>query len=60
MKYFNENFCRENGLPVSGGNIEITDRIAYFLDTGKAMPAKAVKRSAANISNIAEVAFQNW
>jgi dTDP-glucose pyrophosphorylase len=32
-------FCRENGLPVSGGKIEITDRIAYFLDTGKVMPA---------------------
>ena len=29
------NFCRENGIPVSGGKIEITDRIAYFLDTGK-------------------------
>ena len=28
------NFCRENGIPVSGGKIEITDRIAYFLDTG--------------------------
>ena len=27
------NFCRENGIPVSGGKIEITDRIAYFLDT---------------------------
>lgn len=47
-------FCRENGLPVSGGKIEITDRIAYFLDTGKVMPAQAAKRSAANISDIAE------
>ncbi|MEE1319404.1 MAG: DUF6434 domain-containing protein, partial [Ruminococcus sp.] len=29
------NFCRENGLPVSGGKIELTERIACFLDTGK-------------------------
>ena len=47
-------FCRENGLPVSGGKWEISDRIACFLDTGKVMPAKAVKGSAANISNIME------
>lgn len=29
------NFCRENGMPTSGSKIEIADRIAYFLDTGK-------------------------
>ena len=35
-------FCRENGLPISGGKIELTDRIAAFLDTGKILktPAK--------------------
>ena len=27
-------FCRENNLPVSGGKLELTERIAYFLDTG--------------------------
>lgn len=47
-------FCRENGLPVSGGKLEISDRIAYFLDTGKAMPAKAVKKIIAKISDITE------
>lgn len=47
-------FCRENGLPVSGGKLEISDRIAYFLDTGKAMPAKAVKKITAKISDITE------
>ena len=26
-------FCKENGLPTSGSKIELTDRIAYFLDT---------------------------
>ena len=28
-------FCRENGLPTSGGKAELTERIAYYLDTGK-------------------------
>lgn len=31
-------FCRENGLPVSGGKIELTERIAVFLETGEVMP----------------------
>ena len=28
-------FCRENGLPASGGKAELTERIARFLDTGE-------------------------
>ena len=28
-------FCRKNGLPTTGCKIEITDRIAHFLDTGE-------------------------
>lgn len=28
-------FCRDNGLPASGGKQELTERIAGFLDTGK-------------------------
>ena len=28
-------FCRENGQPTSGDKIELTDRIATFLDTGR-------------------------
>ena len=31
-------FCRENGLPVSGGKIEITERIACFLEYGRCAP----------------------
>lgn len=46
-------FCRENGIPVSGGKIEITDRIAYFLDTGKVMSAPTAKK-AAIIATISE------
>lgn len=39
-------FCRKNNLPVSGGKIEITDRIAYFLDTGKVLkPLKKEKKT---------------
>lgn len=35
-------FCRNNGLPVSGGKIEITERIALFLSGGTvtALPGK--------------------
>lgn len=47
-------FCRKNGLPVSGGKLEISDRIAYFLETGKVMPAKVVKKSATKRSDITE------
>lgn len=37
-------FCRENDLPVSGNKIELTDRIACFLDTGKVLcPEKQSK-----------------
>lgn len=39
-------FCRKNGLPVSGGKIEITDRIIRFLDRGEVVPASKEKRSA--------------
>jgi hypothetical protein len=28
-------FCHDNGLPASGGKQELTERIAYYLDTGK-------------------------
>lgn len=28
-------FCRLNNLPTAGGKIEITERIAHYLDTGK-------------------------
>jgi len=36
-------FCRENGLPTSGGKAELTERIAYFLDTGKIKAIKTVR-----------------
>ena len=27
-------FCRDNGLPVSGGKTELAERIASYLETG--------------------------
>lgn len=45
-------FCRENGLPASGGKIEITDRIAHFLDTGEIAPAPKGNKATAQIGDI--------
>lgn len=47
-------FCRKYGLPTSGGKIEITDRVAYFLDTGKVLNNSAAKRGRTAIINIDE------
>ena len=47
-------FCRENGLPVSGGKIEITVRIAHFLDTGEVLSISITKKKAPVISGIDE------
>lgn len=47
-------FCRKNGLPASGGKLEITDRIAYFLDTGKSLPAPRARKRAAVVCDISE------
>lgn len=47
-------FCRKNGIPVSGGKIEITDRIAYFLDTGKIVPSPAERKKSTAVSVISK------
>lgn len=47
-------FCRENGLPVSGGKIELTDRIAAFLDTGIVVKASAKKQKKSDTGTITE------
>lgn len=46
------NFCRENVLPTSGGKIEITDRIAHFLDTGEIKAVSRQKKTMVQIGNI--------
>lgn len=45
-------FLRENGLPTSGGKVELADRIAYFLDTGKVKPVELQRVKATNINDI--------
>ncbi len=47
-------FCRSNGLPTSGGKIEITDRIAHFLDTGEIISIKRKAKPKADIKEITE------
>lgn len=36
-------FCKENNLPVHSGKIELTKRIAYYLETGEIL--EPLKRS---------------
>ena len=47
-------FCRENGLPTSGGKAELTDRIAYFLDTGKVLKSSAKRKAAVTAGLLTE------
>ena len=41
-------FCRNNGLPSFGGKQELTERIAYFLDTGKIERASQIPSARRN------------
>lgn len=45
-------FCRENNLPVSGGKIELTERIAYFLETGNVPKTISKVRKITNMGTI--------
>lgn len=45
-------FCRRYGLPTSGGKLEITERIAHFLDTGEVIAAKKAQKKSQIIGNI--------
>ena len=47
-------FCRENNLPVSGGKIELTERIAYFLNTGDILKASPNRKRTINVDLITE------
>lgn len=56
-------FCRENGLPITGGKIDITNRIAHYLDTGEIITApsieakKGIKRGAIGKDDFIEPNF---
>lgn len=41
-------------MPTSGGKLEITERIAHFLDTGEIFSAKRVQKKAQTITDITE------
>ena len=45
-------FCRRYGLSTSGGKLEITERIAHFLDTGEVIATKKVQKKSHIISDI--------
>lgn len=45
-------FLRLNGLPTTGGKVELADRIAYFLDTGKVKQVELQRIKATNINEI--------
>ena len=47
-------FCRKNNLPTSGGKVEIAERIACFLDTGKVLKPVSKAKKAADVGDISE------
>ena len=47
-------FCRVNGLPMSGGKVEITERIGYFLDTSNISDLISSNKSKCQIGIITE------
>ena len=49
-------FCRKNKLPVSGGKVELTNRIACFLDEGRVIKSAAKSRRSAVVGEITEEA----
>lgn len=47
-------FCRKSGLQTSGGKIELTDRIAHYLDTGEKLSSKTISKVTVDIGAITE------
>ena len=47
-------FCKQNSLPSFGNKSELTDRIAYFLDTGKIKSIPRLQKRISNIDTITE------
>ena len=45
-------FCRKHNLQAAGGKLELTDRIAEFLDTGKRNYATYIKRKSPSVGEI--------
>lgn len=47
-------FCKQEDLQTTGGKIELTDRIAYYLETGERLSAKMKPKIVSNIGLITE------
>lgn len=47
-----ENFCRKNNLQTTGGKLELTERIACFLETGKKLQSKQLAHKANRVNVI--------
>lgn len=47
-------FCRKNKLSTSGGKLELTKRIAHFLETGEELREATIKKKATPVSVITE------
>lgn len=47
-------FCRTEGLPVSGGKKELTERIASYLDGGEVIAEKPVARKKSGVGFITD------
>lgn len=45
-------FCRKHNLQAAGGKLELTDRIAEFLDTGKRNSETLIKRKSPSVGEI--------
>ena len=45
-------FCRKHNLQATGGKLELTDRIAEFLDTGNRNSATHIKRKSPSVGEI--------
>ncbi len=47
-------FCRDNSLPASGSKSELTERISYFLETGKVLSPAQKRKASAVVGEITE------
>ena len=47
-------FCRENHLPTSGGKVELTERIATFLNTGEVIKPESKTKKVTTVGEITE------
>jgi len=47
-------FCRQQGLQITGGKADLTKRISHYLDTGEKLVSKTKQRSSVMIGYITE------